>query len=268
MEGRFQRRQRDNTTMLSQSRKSKVGYYVDKNDKFQISVELMNMHYSSQDVVLTATWKYIEAPYSDYEFGTLYWLDIASCDHSDRPAANNSLFTYSSPSVQSDFHGRIVYVGNHLHDGAVRQEVMKNGEIICSANPRYSADEGANGNAHISHIPSCFDVGHVAPGDEFALTASYDTVKYAPMVNEDGSLEPIMGISLAYIVKGAAPTGRSGNGGYGPAIAVAILATLVLVAGAGYVLYVRKQHKEWPKWFLRRQKYRSLGREEGEFADP
>lgn len=238
-----------------------MGYYIGKDDKFLISIELMNMHYSSQDVVLTGTWEYIEAPYSDYELGTPYWLDIAGCSgSSDRPAANDSRFTYSGPSFQSDFYGQIVWLGNHMHDGAVLQEVVKNGEIICSANPQYSAGEG--GTSHLSHIPWCIDVGYVVPGDEFSVTVSYDTFKHAPMVNEDGNLEHIMGIALAYVIKGAAPTSRSGGLGY--AIALTIL---VLVAAAGYALYVGKQHKGWPKWFSRQQKYRSLGRGEGESAE-
>ena len=239
-----------------------MGYYISKNAKFQISVELMNMHYSSQDVVLTATWEYIEAPYPDYELGTPYWLDIAGCDHSDRPAANESRFTYSSPSFRTDFHGQIAYLGNHMHDGAVLQEVTKNGEIVCSANPRYSTGEGVDGKSHLSNIPFCSNAGYIAPGDELSITASYDTFKHAPMVNEDGSLEPIMGIALAYVIEGADPTKNSGSGGFGFVIALAIVVTVVLVTAAGY-----KLHKERPKWFPMQQKYRNLQREEIEFAD-
>lgn len=209
--------------MLSESRKSEVGYYIGKNDKFQISIELMNMHYSSQDVVLTATWEYVEAPYSGFKLGIPFWLDIAGCDHSDRPAAGDSRFTYTSPSFRIDFNGQIAYLGNHMHDGAVLQEVVKNGQIICSAKPEYSG-EGEDGKSHLSRIPFCTNVGYVAPGDEFSVTASYDTSKHAPMVNEDGSLEPIMGIALVYIVEGDVPTRENGNGGFGVLIAFAIIA--------------------------------------------
>ena len=55
------------------------------------------------------------------------------------------------------------------------------------------------------------------------------------MVKQGGSLEPIISISLVYTVKKAALTEDSGNDKYEPTLIVIILATLVLVAGAGYV---------------------------------
>ena len=223
--------------MLSQSRKSKVSYYnnIDKNENFQMSVELINMHYSSQDVVLTTHWEYLEAPYSDHEIETPRWLDIISYDHSHRPAAKTSVFTYSSLSVQSDFYGRRADVDNHLHDNVVLQKVVKNEEILYSANPAFYADQGADDNMRISHISSCFKFRHVASINRFALTARNHTVKYASMVNEDESLEPIMSISLAYTVKEAVSTGGSGNSEYEPAFIIIILVTLVLIASAKYV---------------------------------
>jgi hypothetical protein len=260
-------RTHNRTTVLSQSRKSKLGYHIGEDDKFFISVELMNMHYSSQGVTLTAHWKFIEEPYSDYELGTPYWFDVASCGRSDVAATNNAIFAYSSPPVRLDFHGRMAYLSNHVHDGAVLHEVMKNGEIICSVQPQYSADDGVDGIAHLSHVPPCSNTGSIAPGDEVSLKASYNTVKYAPMINEDGSLEPVMGVTLVYIVKGTAPVGSGASGGFGLVISLAIIATAALVGGAGYVFYAAKQHKEWPKWFSRRQKYQSVGAEEGGFSD-
>lgn len=244
-----------------------MGYHIGENEKFFISVELMNMHYSSQDVVLTAHWNFIEEPYSDYELGTPYWFDVASCGRSDVSATNNAIFTYISPPVRLGFHGRMAYLSNHVHDGAALHEVMRNGEIICSVNPQYSADDGADGIAHLSHVPPCTDAGFIAPGDEVSVQASYDTVKYAPMINEDGTLEPVMGVTLAYIVKGPAPVGSDTSGGFGLVASLVIIAAVALLAGAGYVFYAAKQHKAWPKWFSRRQKYQSLGTEEGAFLD-
>jgi hypothetical protein len=227
----------------------------------------MNMHYSSQDVVLTATWEYVEAPYyEDYKLGTPYWLDIAGCDHSDRPAANNSHFTYSSPSYRADFRGDIAYLGSHMHDGAVLQEITKNRAIVCSANPQYTPGGSVNGRPHILHIPFCLDAGSIAFGDELSVTASYDTIKHAPMVNEDGSLEPIMGIALAYILQESTPMRGLGNQtGFGWIMRTAIASAVVLlVAGSAYAFYVAKHQKRWLEWFPRQRKYQSLRSEEGE----
>lgn len=227
---------------------------------------------TSQEVVLTATWEHVAVPFSKYHKATPYWLDIAGCDESDRPAANNSRFTYTSPPFRSDFDGQILYLGNHLHDGAVLQEVTQNSDIICSSHPQYAAAGGedvhVHATPHLSHIPFCSDVGRVAPGDEFSVTATYDTVQHAPMANADGSLEPIMGIALAYVVVDAAPR-RDDNHGVGglPYISAALAIFLLLVVGVGYVLYVVKQRGHWPKWLPKRQAYGRLQEEEFGLAD-
>jgi hypothetical protein len=43
------------------------------------------------------------------------------------------------------------------------------------------------------------DVGRVQAGDTWSVTAHYNTKMHEPMVNADGSLEPIMGIALVYV---------------------------------------------------------------------
>jgi hypothetical protein len=54
---------------------------------------------------------------------------------------------------------------------------------------------------HISHMTACEDVGRVHEGDTWSVTAYYDTKMHAPMVNADGTLEPIMGIALVYVAE-------------------------------------------------------------------
>ena len=265
MGGRRKALTRKRMTLLNPRRKNKLGYHIGHNDQFFISVELMNMHFSSQEVVLTAHWKFVEEPYSEYELGTPYWFDVASCGRSDVPATNNAIFDFISPPVRLDFHGRMAYLSNHVHDGAFLHEVKKNKKIICSVNPQYSSDDGADGIVHLSHVPPCSNAGPVAPGDEVSLTASYDTTKYKPMINEDGTLEPVMGVTLAYIVKGTAPVENDSGGRFYFAVSLAAIAFIALIISGGYVFYSAKQQKAWPKWLTRRQKYQSVGPEEESF---
>lgn len=51
---------------------------------------------------------------------------------------------------------------------------------------------------HVSSISNC-DNGQVNLGDNLTVTAYYNTSEYAPMINTDGILAPIMGIGLLYL---------------------------------------------------------------------
>ena len=83
--------------------------------------------------------------------------------------------------------------GSHLHDGGTHLAVRKNGKVVCDA----KADYGE----HIESITRCSDLGATVPGDEWSLVAYYDTSLHEPMTNMDGSLEPVMGISLVFIAE-------------------------------------------------------------------
>jgi hypothetical protein len=64
---------------------------------------------------------------------------------------------------------------------------------------------------HISSLSTCYNVGSFKAGDEWSLTAYYNTSEYMPMQNTDGSLEPIMGISLVYFVEGDYANATNGS---------------------------------------------------------
>lgn len=90
------------------------------------------------------------------------------------------------------------------------------------------------------------------------------------MLTADGSLEPVMGVALAYIVEGEeAAASVRGMRGFGVAIALVVLIVAVIPVGAAYALYVRKgrHYREWlPGWLpsRRKQRYHSLRRREEE----
>jgi len=172
--------------------------------------ELMNMNDEPRDAILTLTYEYIPSVPSGFDKVKSYWLDIGGCRSSEFPAESNAIFQYSSPPWKSHSAGRITFIASHLHDGGTHIEVKKNCKVICDAKAVYGlCDSGVdsistNANMmHISSISECTDLGSVQPGDEWSITAYYDTSKHSPMTNMDGSLEPVMGISLIFVAEQA-----------------------------------------------------------------
>ncbi|KAF2171563.1 hypothetical protein M409DRAFT_18675 [Zasmidium cellare ATCC 36951] len=235
-----------------------VGYHFRSTDRLTFYGELMNMLYEEQTVVLSVLWEYVIAPYTDYALATPYWLNIGGFGDSDRPAANNSRFTYSSPTLTPDFHGRIVFIGSHLHDGGTLVEVFKNGEVLCGVKPVYgeSKGESADGALHIVAMPVCLDAGRVQPGDQFNLTATFDTFEYAPMVNNDGSLEPIMGVAVAYVVKDDGPPVKR-EIDWKVWIPLGFVLLLLLVAGFAGVRAGLRSRRRYAEW-LKREQYQPV----------
>ena len=107
--------------------------------------------------------------------------------------------------------------------------MKNNDEVVCNAvasygqNPAYISHVPMNmsmdgmkmemtmNTSHISSISTCSNVGIIKAGDRWSVSAYYNTSKYAPMTDSDGSLEPIMGISLVYFVEGTYVNATNGS---------------------------------------------------------
>lgn len=64
----------------------------------------------------------------------------------------------------------------------------------------------------VSSITTCENDGEINAGDEWSVTAFYNTTKYAPMMDSDNTLAPIMGISVLFAPdKGVAAIPGSNN---------------------------------------------------------
>jgi hypothetical protein len=196
----------------------KAGYYILPNENVAFNVELMNMVDEPRDAYMTMTYEYIEGMPSGFSNVKSLWFDIGGCGSSELPAKPNAHFDYSSPlwTVPSGVGGKVTFIAGHLHDGGTRLEVMRNGGLECESVAKYGCEKmegelekrhghdmpGMNMTGmHISSMSSCKDVGKVKPGDEWTITAHYNTALHEPMVNSDGSLEPIMGIALVYVAE-------------------------------------------------------------------
>ena len=194
----------------------KAGYFLNETDTIAMLVELMNETVEPRDAVVTITFEYIPTVPSGFDLVTPVWLDIGNCTDSDMPAQANTTFEYSSAPWTSDISGQILDVAGHIHDGGTYIEVLQNNKMICNCSAAYGQSEGYIETGpmnmptmnmsmmnmdmvHISSIASCSNDGTLKKGDTLGVTAHYNTSEYAPMMNSDGSLAPIMGISLLYV---------------------------------------------------------------------
>jgi hypothetical protein len=172
----------------------------------------MNLHDSQEqdDIVLTITYEYVLARHAkDFIKITPYWIDVGGCETSNVPAELDEVFEYSSPVVVAAEDGIVTFVAGHLHDGGTHISLVQDGNNAYTANATYKAYANVNDDGmteHISSISACEMPGTSTAGDEWTITAYYDTKSHEPMALMDGSLEPVMGIMLAYIAHGAPQT--------------------------------------------------------------
>jgi len=57
-----------------------------------------------------------------------------------------------------------------------------------------------NGMPHVSSMLPCLSAGTIGAGDAVSLVAKYDTKKHQPMKEMDGTISPVMGIALVYLM--------------------------------------------------------------------
>ena len=198
----------------------------------------MNMHETEaqDDIVVSITYEYVTRANAPGFFPiTAYWLDVGGCEDSSQPAHPDSTFIYTSPTLLGTQRGTITFVGGHLHDGGTNINLMKNGKVVCSAGATYEAYknvEGIGSTEHIVNIGTCPMPGKTKPGDSWLIKAYYDTSLHEPMTLMDGSLEPVMGIMLAYVANEAVLPPMPRPRYWGLVAGVAVLVTLVISVAA------------------------------------
>lgn len=192
-----------------------AGYYLGLDDSIGLSTELMNMATVPQTAYVTVTWEYITQPPPTFSRVKVLWLDVGGCNGNAHltPKSTTQAFEFKSPDWVSDISGKITFMGGHLHDGGTHLNIKKNGVDHCDCFASYGASsEGISvhsgtststtiGNAHISDISICKNMNDimVEPGDIWSVTAHYDPTQHGLMMNTDGTVEPVMGIAMAYV---------------------------------------------------------------------
>ncbi len=63
---------------------------------------------------------------------------------------------------------------------------------------------GINGTmdmVHLSNMSDCSSLGKMNIGEGWSVRADYDFNIHSPMLNDDGTVAPVMGIGLLYVAK-------------------------------------------------------------------
>jgi hypothetical protein len=199
-----------------------------------MTLELMNEIPNPRLAVLTIEYEYIPSMPSGFSTVEPWWLDVSGpCGDSDMPVPpNETAFNFSSTGWKAPYSGLIVFMGGHLHDGGELLEVTQNGKSICDFKPTYGATAGyidmmptnmssmpnmpagmSMAMTHVSNITTCTKVGNFNTGDSFGIQADYNITDHAPMLGANGTIEPVMGISILYIKQG---NGSSSSGSPSP----------------------------------------------------
>ncbi|KAK3628186.1 hypothetical protein LTR56_018798 [Elasticomyces elasticus] len=228
----------DLTSTFSALGTQHLGYPVAENDTFVGSGELMNMLDTPQEVMLFMVWEFIPAPPIYFKPAVPFWLDVGGCGDSDVPAKPGKQFEYISPVLTASSHWDIAFIGGHLHDGGTHLDVIRNDEIVCTTEALYGTSGFATG--HIARMQSCLNAGSTLPGDQFYIKAYYDTNAHTPMTTADNdTLEPVMGIALAYLVASETTSGSW----FSRVMLIYVVLTAVVVTGlAG--LYTARQRPD------------------------
>ena len=105
----------------------------------------------------------------------------------------SKVFEYST-AFKANLTGLITFLAGYLHDGGTQTSSRMVNVYICNCTARYDETPGyVEDNMgmemmHISSISACENVGVLCVGNDLEITAHYDTQKYMPMMNADGTL--------------------------------------------------------------------------------
>jgi hypothetical protein len=180
-------------------------------------IELMNETPKNVSAVLTMDYEFIPAnPFpAAFQSLTSAWLDVGGCRNSDVPALRNPTFTLDTPAswvVPENLFpygsGRVVFTEGHLHDGGTHVEILRNDNTVCNSSATYGATSGFvdHDMTHISSMTSCggnepsIEDNVVREGEKFDLRAHYDMDSHKGLTEPDGTLAPVMGIAIMYMV--------------------------------------------------------------------
>lgn len=167
----------------------------------------MNVKEEEQTVALTITYEYIPFLPESFSTASPIWLDIGGCHSELTVTPDNATFEIGSPVWVSPTSGRVVTIVSHLHDGGVDLRTQRDGQDVCVSRAEYgdvsrseNHEQGIE-RSHITKMSECYDVGRMSIGEKWSVKADYDLEKHAPMLDEHGEPEPVMGIALVYVVQ-------------------------------------------------------------------
>lgn len=198
------------------SQGKKAGYQINKEDKFRVIVDLMNMNMEDRVVYLTMTYDYVEGKLpADYMDIKPIWFDADQCGMSEiHPPKEKGSFDVPAKAWYPNFEGEMVVMGGHLHDGGTTAQMFVNNALICDSKAAYSekpeyvyksttampmGEKFAEN--HISSMNVCFfdqKQKKLDKSEAWTLKGFYDYDKYTGNLEGSGEQADIMSIAIAY----------------------------------------------------------------------
>lgn len=140
------------------------------------------------------------------------------CEHVARYGESAGFIThvgmYGDEDVEGQEGGHDHGDGSHSHDeGEAGHDHGEEGEPNHDhgeGEGEAGHDHGSDGHIlHISSMSSCKNLGSIKPGDELSIKAYYNLTQHAPMAGHHGGLEPVMGITMVYVLEDESEEGEA-----------------------------------------------------------
>jgi hypothetical protein len=202
-----------NETFYGVTGTDKLGFYLGKDDKFDLELMLKNDVNVEKQVTFAIEYEYVQGKPAGWGDVKGIWMDVAPCSAhmSDiDPPKGQRKFTLEGPEWTSTINGRLLNTVGHMHDGGVSVQILVNNKAVCTSNAEYDVSPdyqpsaetiklGAVKSQHISRYTPCIAIGDIKKGDKLKLTASYDFDKYKPLENKLGNISHVMGVALVLV---------------------------------------------------------------------
>jgi hypothetical protein len=116
----------------------KLGYYLNKADKFSLIVDFMNERPQDKVVYMTITYDYVDGRPPGFSNYRTIWLDVAQCGTSEVAAPKQTGKFVVKQTWKANLNGDIIGAGGHLHDGGVRLALEVDGKEVCDSRATYA----------------------------------------------------------------------------------------------------------------------------------
>ena len=175
------------------------GYYVGKDDEWDMVVDLMNEGTVDFDVMLRIDFEWVSASSAEgrqYRRVRPIWLALKDfCSDSGVPVRSlTEPFHIKTPEWISTVDGPLVDGSAHVHDGGLDMVTYRNGEEICRSVQLY----GQTTEPHIIGQGACKMAGRIKKGDVLTAEVQYDATQHA-VVMHNGKPDPVMGSDGLYV---------------------------------------------------------------------
>jgi len=203
-----------NETFYGLTATDKMGFYLGKDDKFDLELVLKNEVNLPKELTFAIEWEFVPGRPAGYSDVKGVWIDAAPCSAmmSDiAPPSKDSKFTLTAKEAwTAPYNGRFLNTVGHMHDGGIKTEILVNDVPVCTSEAQYDGSpeyitgpktvaEGATKMSHISRYTPCLNIGQFKKGDQVRMRTSYDFGKWKPGLDKLGHVSHVMGLSLVFL---------------------------------------------------------------------